>query len=317
MIERDDIDVYKQYEPDQDSTEAIFAQRPVQIGIVNKGDKVNELSPTWARHHVVARRGVGAKTGLYKIGETIRKLSPRECARLQGFPDTFKITASPAQAYKHPIRGGKCVYCHYWVMIEQDIFDFQEQRMTINFDTKQQLGSVTAKGGFANEHDIVAKFQNYQTDSEAQVWLSIMGYELNKIDRLKALHIPTRLNQKRVREFGISPDKMAETQKYKKADIQVQLMITIDDIIYRENISLKKAKQSANFNQIDKRSVDTYQTMWQFNDTVANTLKKFTGATLPTDTEAENLRDKRRWYLDELPKRTLSRCWHFSIITNT
>ena len=29
-----------------------------------------------------------------------RKLTPRECARLQGFPDTFKIPVSDVQAYK-------------------------------------------------------------------------------------------------------------------------------------------------------------------------------------------------------------------------
>ena len=223
----------------------------------------------------------GRKQGYTKL-QTIQKLSPRECARLQGFPDTFKITTSPAQAYK---QFGNSVAVNVLVaiikaMIEQDIFDFQEQRMTINFDAKQQLGSVTAKGGFANEHDIVAKFQNYQTDSEAQVWLSIMGYELNKIDRLKALHIPTRLNQKRVREFGISPDKMAETQKYKKADIQVQLMITIDDIIYR------KYPPVPNNRQILIRLINAPSTPIKPCGSLMTRLplKKFTGATLPTDT---------------------------------
>ncbi|MCK9268579.1 MAG: DNA cytosine methyltransferase, partial [Alkaliphilus sp.] len=29
-----------------------------------------------------------------------RRLSPRECARLMGFPDTFKITVSDTQAYR-------------------------------------------------------------------------------------------------------------------------------------------------------------------------------------------------------------------------
>lgn len=32
--------------------------------------------------------------------EGIRKLTPRECARLQGFPESFKIVVSDAQAYK-------------------------------------------------------------------------------------------------------------------------------------------------------------------------------------------------------------------------
>ena len=33
-------------------------------------------------------------------GEGIRKLTPRECARLQGFPDSFKLNKSDTQAYK-------------------------------------------------------------------------------------------------------------------------------------------------------------------------------------------------------------------------
>ena len=44
--------------------------------------------------------GVGAKTGLYLINGKIRKLAPRECARLMGFPEEFKISQSKTQAYK-------------------------------------------------------------------------------------------------------------------------------------------------------------------------------------------------------------------------
>ena len=32
--------------------------------------------------------------------EGIRRLTPRECARLQGFPESFKIPVSDTQAYK-------------------------------------------------------------------------------------------------------------------------------------------------------------------------------------------------------------------------
>ena len=31
--------------------------------------------------------GLGAKTGLYKIGENVRKLTPRECCRLQTYDE--------------------------------------------------------------------------------------------------------------------------------------------------------------------------------------------------------------------------------------
>jgi DNA (cytosine-5)-methyltransferase 1 len=33
--------------------------------------------------------GMGVKTGLYKLEERIRRLTPIECERLQGFPDNF------------------------------------------------------------------------------------------------------------------------------------------------------------------------------------------------------------------------------------
>lgn len=169
------------------------------------------------------------------------------------------------------------------------------------FNEKRQLGSKTAKGGFDNEHAIEHKFNHYQTDKDAQYWLSLMGYDLQNIQQLHAIQIPTRLNKKNMANFGISQEQFDFTQKYKKADIQIQLTITVNDIIYRENISLKKADLSANFNQIDKRAVSTYQEMWGFDDNIATTLKKFTGEIVPTDDEATCLKDKRRWYLTELP----------------
>lgn len=174
-----------------------------------------------------------------------------------------------------------------------------------DFNEQQQLGSKTAKGGFQNEKDVVGKFINYKSDQEAQEWLEIMGYDIYSIQSLDAKQIPTRLSRSKAHEYNISDDSFDFTQKYKKADIQVQLSITVDGIIYRENISLKKANVNANFNQIDKRPVDTYQEMWGFNSNIANTLKKFTGEIPPNEYEAANLqlkdKKKRRFYLDELP----------------
>ena len=166
---------------------------------------------------------------------------------------------------------------------------------------KQQLGSETAKGGFQNETDITQKFNDYKSDIEAQRWLNIMGYDFSKIQYLKAIGIPVRISKKKALEFGATENKVEETIKYKKSDIQVQISISIDGLIYRENLSLKKANKGANFNQIDKRPVDTYQKMWKFNDSIAITLKKFTGEIKPKTEESVNLRDGRRWYLDELP----------------
>ena len=44
--------------------------------------------------------GNGAKTGLYLIDGVIRKLSPRECANIMGFPKNFKLHSNRNQCYK-------------------------------------------------------------------------------------------------------------------------------------------------------------------------------------------------------------------------
>ena len=44
--------------------------------------------------------GTGSKTGLYLVDEKVRKLHPRETARLMGFPDSFKYDSSINQAHK-------------------------------------------------------------------------------------------------------------------------------------------------------------------------------------------------------------------------
>lgn len=44
--------------------------------------------------------GIGAKTGLYYVNGHIRKLSPRECARLQGFPEKFILPQSNQLSWK-------------------------------------------------------------------------------------------------------------------------------------------------------------------------------------------------------------------------
>lgn len=44
--------------------------------------------------------GLGGKTGMYLINGTVRKLYPRECARLMGFPDNFDYAAEVSTAHK-------------------------------------------------------------------------------------------------------------------------------------------------------------------------------------------------------------------------
>lgn len=71
---------------------------------------------------------------------------------------------------------------------------------------KQIIGSMTAKGGFANELDISLKFNNFKCDIDAQEWLEIMGYNWHKITNLVSLMIPPRISKKTAIELGINED---------------------------------------------------------------------------------------------------------------
>ncbi|CUT05130.1 hypothetical protein [Candidatus Chrysopegis kryptomonas] len=168
------------------------------------------------------------------------------------------------------------------------------------------LGSQTAKGGFANEKIICSKFNNWEKDKEAKLWLQIMGYDINRIDQVKAIQIPTRIKRSEIIKFGFSEEEYEELMRFKKTDVQVQikLIIFIGKVLKIENLSLKKANSDANYNQVDKRSVDSYKEMWNFDDEIGIALKLFTGEVNPNDhvemLRTKKLRDMRRIFLDEL-----------------
>jgi len=76
--------------------------RPLQIGTMNNGGQGERIYSIQGHAITLSAYGGGAaaKTGAYLIDGKVRKLTPRECARLMGFPDDFKIPASRSQAYK-------------------------------------------------------------------------------------------------------------------------------------------------------------------------------------------------------------------------
>lgn len=107
-------------------------------------------------------------------------------------------------------------------------------------------------------------------------------------------------------KYGITETEYEKFVKFKKADVQVKLIIQIGKILKIENLSLKKANSNADFNQIDKRTVKNYQEMWGFDDEIALWLKLFTGElSLENCTELllnKNLRENKRIYIDEMPQ---------------
>lgn len=122
IIDRPDTVFTKTFEPQMNSLGEIdLPNRPVQIGYVNKGGQGERIYSPYGHAITLSAYGggAGAKTGLYYINGQIRKLSPRECARVQGFPDTFKINPLLSQAYK---QFGNSVAVDVLVAIIKEIF---------------------------------------------------------------------------------------------------------------------------------------------------------------------------------------------------
>lgn len=119
VITRNDIVISK------DDSDIECTTKPFRIGIVNKGGQGERIySPKGKAITLSAYGGgAGAKTGLYMIDGKIRKLTPRECARLQGFPDTYKIADKDTVAYK---QFGNSVVVDVLQLIVQKITDNEE-----------------------------------------------------------------------------------------------------------------------------------------------------------------------------------------------
>lgn len=94
-INRKDIKIYG------DEKNVKDPRRPLQIGTINKGGQGERIYSIYAAGITLSAYGGGAasKTGAYLINGKVRKLTPRECARMQGFPESF-ILPNNYVAYK-------------------------------------------------------------------------------------------------------------------------------------------------------------------------------------------------------------------------
>jgi len=95
-IRREDIQIYG------DESSVVDPRKPLQIGIINKGGQGERIYSTQGAGITLSAYGGGAasKTGAFLVDGQIRKLSPRECARMQGFPESFKPHPKTNIAYK-------------------------------------------------------------------------------------------------------------------------------------------------------------------------------------------------------------------------
>ena len=145
-------------------------------------------------------------------------------------------------------------------------------------------GSETAKNGFKNEDEIAAKFNNWKTDTDAQAWLTEMGYKAANVETLVATKPHGEKSDVEVRikfkdQHGLSQNRK-DTKQIEKV----------------EGISIKLVSNVNGFNQIDKRWLSHYARMWKMPSDVEQILKQFVGETLP----AKPGRAANRIFLNEL-----------------
>ncbi|WP_283599856.1 DNA cytosine methyltransferase [Ligilactobacillus salivarius] len=80
----------------------MYSNKTIRLGIVNKGGQGERIYSTKGVAITLSAYGGGvfAKTGGYLINGHTRKLHPRECARLMGYPDSYKLSDKKSLVYK-------------------------------------------------------------------------------------------------------------------------------------------------------------------------------------------------------------------------
>ena len=140
-------------------------------------------------------------------------------------------------------------------------------------------GYRAAKGGFAMEDEVIARFNNWAQDPYAQYWLDRI---------LKSRYID---NFEKI--VSVEATKATPGQK---ADIVVTIEIKQRKHRETESIQVKLVSGPSGYNQIDKRWVKQYKDLWNFPDDICDMLKKFCGEIPP---HVEGTREEKRMYFDE------------------
>ena len=86
----------------KDKKDDQYSDKSIRLGIVNKGGQGERIYSVKGIAITLSAYGGGvfSKTGGYLINGKTRKLHPRECARIMGFPDSYIISNNMNQAYK-------------------------------------------------------------------------------------------------------------------------------------------------------------------------------------------------------------------------
>ena len=106
LLSEDDIPAkYYVNRPDtymEDIADDKYSNKSIRLGIVNKGGQGERIYSIKGIAITLSAYGGGAfaKTGGYMVNGKYRRLVPRECARIMGYPDSYKIIKNDNQAYK-------------------------------------------------------------------------------------------------------------------------------------------------------------------------------------------------------------------------
>ena len=94
FINRNDIQINKE--------DNKFDNKPIRLGQIAQGRQGERIYSTKGTAITLSAFGGGifARTGGYLIDGKVRRLTPRECARVMGFPDTYKLAESNNIAYQ-------------------------------------------------------------------------------------------------------------------------------------------------------------------------------------------------------------------------
>lgn len=78
------------------------SKKLIRVGRVGKGRQGERIYSIYGQAVTLSAQGggLGGKTGMYLVNNNVRKLHPRECARLMGFPDTYVLAETTSQCYK-------------------------------------------------------------------------------------------------------------------------------------------------------------------------------------------------------------------------
>lgn len=101
IINRNDMVIDETKIPSEDLF-SDYKLKPIRVGTINKGGQGERIYSDLGHAITLSAQGggPGSKTGCYLINGKVRKLAPKECARVQGFPEDFKIPVSDGQAWK-------------------------------------------------------------------------------------------------------------------------------------------------------------------------------------------------------------------------